>query len=125
MARLWEKVLPQCWNFISVFWRRKAEADFIKIMTTGFWILMHMEPLPEHLWMVRVKEMVHIAHEEGMAVMSHTNGDYGVQAAVAAGVDSLEHGNYMNEESLAMLARVIQSGSDSGYSTKSSGRRTL
>ena len=48
--------------------------------------------------------MVHIAHEEGMAVMSHTNGDYGVQAAVAAGVDSLEHGNYMNEESLAMLA---------------------
>ena len=51
-----------------------------------------------------VKEMVHIAHEEGMAVMSHTNGDYGVQAAVAAGVDSLEHGNYMNEESLAMLA---------------------
>ena len=25
-----------------------------------------------------------------MAVMSHTNGDYGVQAAVAAGVDSLE-----------------------------------
>ncbi len=39
-----------------------------------------------------------------MAVMSHTNGDYGVQGAVAAGVDSLEHGNYMNEESLAMLA---------------------
>lgn len=27
-----------------------------------------------------------------------------MQAAVAAGVDSLEHGNYMNEESLAMLA---------------------
>ena len=36
--------------------------------------------------------------------MSHTNGDYGVQAALAAGVDSLEHGNYMNEESLTMLA---------------------
>ena len=27
-------------------------------------------------------EMVHIAHGEGMAVMSHTNGVYGVQAAV-------------------------------------------
>lgn len=52
-----------------------------------------------------VKEMVHIAHEEGMNVMSHTNGDYGVQAAVEAGVDSLEHGNYMNEDSLAMLAQ--------------------
>ena len=29
---------------------------------------------------------------------------YGVQAAVAAGVDSLEHGNYMDGETLEMLA---------------------
>ena len=36
--------------------------------------------------------------------MSHTNGIYGVQAAVEAGVDSLEHGNYMDEETLSMLA---------------------
>ena len=44
---------------------------------------MNMEPLPETTsgW-VRGKGMVHIAHEEGMAVMSHTNGDYGVQAAL-------------------------------------------
>ena len=51
-----------------------------------------------------VREMVHIAHEEGFAVMSHTNGIYGVQAAVEAGVDSLEHGNYMDEETISMLA---------------------
>ena len=51
-----------------------------------------------------VKEMVHIAHEEGFAVMSHTNGNYGVQAAVEAGVDSIEHANYMDEETLSMLA---------------------
>ena len=36
-----------------------------------------------------VKEMVHIAHEEGLAVMSHTNGNYGVQAALSAGVRNL------------------------------------
>ena len=51
-----------------------------------------------------VKEMVHIAHEEGFAVMSHTNGCYGVQAAVEAGVDSIEHGNYMDDETISMLA---------------------
>ena len=51
-----------------------------------------------------VCEMVHIAHEEGFAVMSHTNGVYGVQAAIEAGVDSLEHGNYMDEECISMLA---------------------
>ena len=80
-------------------------ADFIKIMTTGLLDFKnHGKVTGEPLEAKEVKEMVHIAHEEGMAVMSHTNGDYGVQAAVAAGVDSLEHGNYMNEESLAMLA---------------------
>ena len=54
-----------------------------------------------------VKEMVHIAHEEGFAVMSHTNGIYGTRAAIEAGVDSLEHGNYMDEETIAMLADSI------------------
>lgn len=51
-----------------------------------------------------VREMVHIAHEEGFAVMSHTNGIYGTRAAIEAGVDSLEHGNYMDAETIAMLA---------------------
>ena len=83
----------------------KYGADFIKIMTTGILDFNeHGAITGTPLDGSEVKEMVHIAHEEGMAVMSHTNGDYGVQAAVAAGVDSLEHGNYMNEESLAMLA---------------------
>ena len=31
-------------------------------------------------------------------------GIYGVQAAVEAGVDSIEHANYMDEETLSMLA---------------------
>ena len=48
--------------------------------------------------------MVHIAHEEGMAVMSHTNGIYGVQAAVEAGVDSVELGNYIDPETIRVLA---------------------
>lgn len=36
--------------------------------------------------------------------MSHTNGIYGARAAIEAGVDSLEHGNYMDGETLSMLA---------------------
>lgn len=84
----------------------KAEgADFIKIMTTGLLDFndhgaVTGNPLPAD----EVREMVHIAHEEGFAVMSHTNGIYGVQAAVEAGVDSVEHGNYMDEETISMLA---------------------
>ena len=85
---------------------KKAGADFIKIMTTGIMDFnAHGAVTGTPLDAAEVKEMVHIAHEEGMNVMSHTNGGYGVQAAVEAGVDSLEHGNYMNEDSLAMLAQ--------------------
>ena len=83
---------------------KEQGADFIKIMTTGLLDFnAHGGITGTPLDVTEVKEMVHIAHEEGMAVMSHTNGTYGVQAAVEAGVDSLEHGNYMNEESLTML----------------------
>lgn len=80
-------------------------ADFIKIMTTGLLDFNdHGKVTGTPLDREEVKEMVHIAHEEGFAVMSHTNGIYGVQTAIEAGVDSLEHGNYMNEECVFMLA---------------------
>ena len=80
-------------------------ADFIKIMTTGLLDFnddgkVTGTPVDE----AEVREMVHIAHEEGFAVMSHTNGIYGTRAAIEAGVDSLEHGNYMDTETIAMLA---------------------
>ena len=77
------------------------------VLTAVFWKKFNVEgedhkaetPVKEE-----VKEMVHIAHEGGFAVMSHTNGVYGTKAAIEAGVDSLEHGNYMDEETLSMLA---------------------
>lgn len=85
---------------------RNRGADFIKIMTTGIMDfaregMITGEPLKRE----EVKELVHIAHEEGMAVMSHTNGIYGIQAAVEAGVDSLEHGNFMDEYTIKMLSQ--------------------
>ena len=82
-----------------------AGADFIKIMTTGimdfdtFGRITHADvPAAE------VREMVHIAHEQGFAVMSHTNGARAVLDAVEAGVDSIEHGNYIDAECIAALA---------------------
>ena len=79
--------------------------DFIKIMTTGLLDFNnHGQITGTPLDRKEVREMVHIAHEEGMAVMSHTNGIYGVQAAVEAGVDSVEHGNYIDPETIRELA---------------------
>ena len=85
---------------------RKEGADFIKIMTTGLMDFAdHGKVTGTPLDAKEVKEMVHIAHEEGFAVMSHTNGTYGVQAALEAGTDSVEHGNYMDRETVCMLAK--------------------
>ena len=103
-------IVGKSFSTMPEFYKRVLEAkeqsaDFIKIMTTGLLDFnAHGAITGTPLDAAEVKEMVHIAHEEGMAVMSHTNGTYGVQVAVEAGVDSLEHGNYMNEESLTMLS---------------------
>ena len=53
-----------------------------------------------------VREMVHIAHEEGFCVMSHTNGARAVKEAAAAGADSIEHGNYVDEEAVEVMAEM-------------------
>ena len=83
----------------------KQGADFIKIMTTGI-VDFHTYGVitGEALKKEEVKEMVKIAHQEGMAVMSHTNGSQAAIDAAEAGVDSLEHGNYLNKEAVEALA---------------------
>ncbi|WP_287971526.1 amidohydrolase family protein [Blautia sp.] len=79
--------------------------DFIKIMTTGIMDFDTDGSVTESaLPFSEVKEMVHIAHEEGFSVMSHTNGARAVADAVQAGVDSIEHGNYVDEEALQLMA---------------------
>ena len=50
--------------------------------------------------------MIHIAHEEGMGVMAHANGARIVQAAAEAGVDSVEHGAYLDQEALHAMAEA-------------------
>lgn len=84
---------------------KRAKGDFIKIMTTG---IMDFDTdgsiTGVDLKAQEVKEMVHIAHEEGFAVMAHTNGAQAVKDAVLAGVDSIEHGNYVDEECLCLMA---------------------
>ena len=80
-------------------------ADFIKIMTTGILDFGDFGSITsEPLDGAEVHEMVRIAHERGLAVMSHTNGKEAFLDAIAASVDSIEHGNYIDAECIAALA---------------------
>ncbi|MCD7884374.1 MAG: amidohydrolase family protein [Lachnospiraceae bacterium] len=82
----------------------EAGADFIKIMVSGILDFDREGALSEaSLQAEEIREMIHIAHEEGFAVMAHTNGADAVRAVTAAGVDSIEHGNFMDEDCLQAL----------------------
>ena len=84
--------------------QKAAGADFIKIMISGLMDFDRFGVLTEEgLEAGEIKEMIRIAHEEGMAVMAHGNGSANVLAAAEAGLDSLEHGAYLNEEALQAL----------------------
>ena len=93
---------------------RKAGADFIKIMISGlmdfdrFGVLTE-EGLPPAL----IRELVHIGHEEGFAIMAHADGAEVALAAAEAGIDSIEHGAYLNEEALCAMKEAAP-GTDAG-----------
>lgn len=86
---------------------RQNGADFIKIMISGLMDFDHFGVLTEggypdkEIW-----ELTHIAHEEGFAVMAHCNGAATALAAAEAGIESVEHGAYLNEEALRAMAEA-------------------
>ena len=79
-------------------------ADFIKIMISGLMDFDHFGVLSEEgLAPEEIRELIHIAHEEGMAVMSHCNGARTAEAAAVAGVDSIDHGAYLDRDALQAM----------------------
>ena len=85
---------------------REAGADFIKIMVSGLMDFHQFGVLTEDpLSPEEIRELIHIAHEEGMAVMAHANGASALAAAVY-GVDSVEHGAYLDGETLAAMEEM-------------------
>ena len=83
---------------------RENGADFIKIMISGLMDFDRFGALTEEpLGAEEIRELIHIAHEEGFAVMAHANGAWCVEAAAVAGVDSVEHGAYLDNDALLAM----------------------
>lgn len=83
---------------------RRDGADFIKIMISGLMDFDRFRVLTEEgLPPQEIRELIHIAHEEGFSVMAHANGARTVEAAACAGVDSVEHGAYMDADALSAM----------------------
>lgn len=83
---------------------RADGADFVKIMISGLMDFDRCGRLTEDgLPAGEIRELIHIAHEEGFRVMAHANGARTVEAAAAAGVDSVEHGAYLDTDALQAM----------------------
>lgn len=93
-------------EFYALVKKMRAQgADFIKIMISGLMDFDRFGVLSEPgLPADEIRELIHIAHGEGFAVMAHANGARTVQAAAAAGVDSIEHGAYLDPDALHAMA---------------------
>jgi len=75
-----------------------AGVDVIKIMATGGVLDPGTRGLEQHFTDEEMKAIVDMAHFNGLKVAAHAHGAKGIDAAVRAGVDSIEHGTLINEQ---------------------------
>jgi imidazolonepropionase-like amidohydrolase len=84
---------------------KAAGADFIKLMLSGVITFINYGELScPSLQPEEIAALSEIAHGEGFSVMAHVNGADAVKAAVDAGIDSIEHGYFLDDACLRAMA---------------------
>ena len=81
----------------------KLGADVIKVTATGGVLSASTAGLAQHLTDVELETIVKTAHALGRKVAAHAHGLDGINAAIRAGVDSIEHGTYLDDSSIALM----------------------
>ncbi len=72
-------------------------ADIVKITATGGVLSQQGRGLEAHFTSAEMKSIADTAHSLGLKVMAHAHGARGIEAAARAGIDSIEHGTYLDE----------------------------
>ena len=81
----------------------KYGADLIKIGATGGVLSKGDDPQASQYTLEEMQAIVADAHRLGRKVAAHAHGAQGILWASEAGVDSIEHGTYMNDEDISMM----------------------
>jgi imidazolonepropionase-like amidohydrolase len=85
---------------------RKASrlgADVIKITATGGVLSQQGRGLEAHFTREEMTSIADTAHSLGLKVMAHAHGARGIEAASAAGVDTIDHGTFADEAALKVM----------------------
>jgi len=81
----------------------RAGADVIKICTTGGVLSPRDDPTHTQFSPAEIEVVVAEAAAAGRVVMAHAQGTAGIKNAVRAGVRSIEHGIYLDEEAIDLM----------------------
>ena len=81
----------------------KLGADVIKVTATGGVLSASTAGLAQHFSDPELEAIVKTAHSLGRKVAAHAHGVDGINAAIRAGVDSIEHGTYMDDGTITLL----------------------
>jgi imidazolonepropionase-like amidohydrolase len=91
----------------AVRYQIKHGAQVIKVCASGG-VMSHTGPAGAQQYSdEELAAIADEAHRAGLKVAAHAHGDQGIQAALAAGIDCIEHGSLMSDET---LERFIEQG---------------
>jgi len=87
----------------KVRWDIKYGADLIKLMASGGVLSQGDDPQAEQYSLEEMRAIVETAHGLGRKVAAHAHGTLAIKNAVLAGVDSIEHGSYIDDEGIRLM----------------------
>lgn len=83
----------------------KAGVDVVKIIATGGIMTSGVEPGAPQLTLDEMHAAVQEARKAGRRVAAHAQGQEGIEAAVEAGVSTIEHGTFLTADTVARMCR--------------------
>lgn len=83
--------------------RYKDGADLIKLTATGGVLSLAASGRNPQFTVEELEAVVDAARDYGMTVAVHAHGNEGIHRAVLAGVDSIEHGTFLSDETMALM----------------------
>jgi imidazolonepropionase-like amidohydrolase len=83
----------------------RAGADQIKVHTSGGVMSPNDEPTATGFSPDEIAAIVYEAHAAGKTVMTHSQALQGIKNSVAAGIESIEHGIFLDEETAREMKR--------------------
>ena len=84
--------------------QRKYGAEVIKVCATGGVFSRNTEPGQQQLSENELRAIADEAHQWGLRVAAHAHGATGIQAAIRAGIDTIEHASLVDEEGIKLAA---------------------